>query len=76
VAAVKCKGKKAPAKGTPDHFEKLLEGLCPNHAYPIKHAYKDYSLMRWFLSRGSNKVIQRRSVTPQQMTPRGRRVPS
>ena len=42
-------------EGTPNHFEKLLEGSCPNHAFPVKHLLKDYNLMRWFLSRGSNK---------------------
>ena len=41
-------------EGTPNHFEKLLEGSCPNHAFPVKHLLKDYSLMRWFLSGGSN----------------------
>ena len=42
-------------EGTPNHFKKLLEGPCPNHAFPIKHLYKDCSLMRRFLARGSNK---------------------
>ena len=27
----------------------------PNHAFPVKHLYKDYNLMRRFLSEGSNK---------------------
>ena len=45
----------ATVESTPDHFEKLLEGPCPNHAFPIKHLYKDYGLMKWFLSGGSNK---------------------
>ena len=44
-----------PWEGTSNHFEKLLEGPCPNHAFPIKHLYKDYDLMKRFLSRGSNK---------------------
>jgi hypothetical protein len=44
-----------PTEGTPDHFEKLLEGPCPNHAYPIKHQYKDYSLKKHFLSGGSKR---------------------
>jgi hypothetical protein len=35
------KGKKAPTEGTLNHFEKMLEGPCPNHTYPIKNAYKD-----------------------------------
>ena len=41
--------------GTLDHFEKLLEGPCSNHAFPVKHLYKDYVLMKRFLFGGSNK---------------------
>jgi hypothetical protein len=37
VAAAERKGKKAPTEGAPDHFEKLLEGPCPNHAHLVKH---------------------------------------
>jgi hypothetical protein len=55
VAAAERKGKKVPTEGTMDHFEKMLEGPCPNHTYPIKHTYKDYELMKKFLSRGSKK---------------------
>ena len=43
------------AEGTLDHFEKLLKGSCPNHAFPIKHLYKDCILIKRFLTRGSNK---------------------
>ena len=46
VATANRKGGRKPTKGTPDHFEKLLEGPCPNHAFPVKHLYKDYNLMR------------------------------
>ena len=45
LAAIKRKGGQAPTEGAPDHFEKLLEGPCPNDAFPIKHLYKDYGLM-------------------------------
>ena len=55
VAAVDRKGGRKPTEGTLDHFEKLLEGPCPNHAFPVKHLYKDCGLMKRFLSRGSNK---------------------
>ena len=44
-----------PTEGTLDHFEKLLEGPCLNHAFLVKHLYKDCTLMKWFLSSGSNK---------------------
>ena len=33
----------------------LVYITCPNHAFPIKHLYKDGVLMKRFLSRGSNK---------------------
>ena len=41
-------------EGTPDHFEKLLEGPCLNHSFLVKHLYKDCGLMKRFLSRGFN----------------------
>ena len=55
MAAADHRGGQKRAEGTPNHFKKLLEGPCPNHAFLIKHLYKDCSLMRWFLSGGSNK---------------------
>ena len=55
VAAIDRKGGRKPMEGTPNHFKKLLEGPCPNHAFLVKHLLKDCSLMRWFLSGGSNK---------------------
>ena len=41
-------------EGTPNHFKKLLEGPCLNHSFLVKHLYKDCSLIRRFLSGGSN----------------------
>ena len=55
VAAMDHKGGQKPVEGAPNHFEKMLEGPCPNHAFPVKHPLKDCSLMQKFLSRGSNK---------------------
>ena len=49
------KGVQKPTEGTQDHFKKLLEGPCLNHAFPVKHLYKDCILMKQFLSGGSNK---------------------
>ena len=40
---------KQPQLGLPDHFDKLMESPCINHAYPIKHLYKDYELLKHFL---------------------------
>jgi hypothetical protein len=64
VAAAECKGKKASAEGTLDHFEKMLKVPYPNYAYPIKHAYKDYGLMKKFLSRGSKKGDEKKAQPP------------
>ena len=64
MVTVDRKGGRKPAKGTPDHFEKLLEGPCPNHAFPIKHLYKDCVLMKRFLSGGSNKGEHRKEPKP------------
>jgi hypothetical protein len=33
----------------------MLEGPCPNHAYLVKHTYKDCGLTKKFLSGGSKK---------------------
>ena len=55
VAATDRRGGQKPVKGTLNHFEKILEGPRPNHAFPIKHLYKDYTLMKRFLFGGSNK---------------------
>jgi hypothetical protein len=38
----------------------MLEGPFPNHAYPVKHAYKDYGLMKKFLAGGSKKGEQKK----------------
>jgi hypothetical protein len=64
VVAAEQKGKKAPAEGTPDHYEKLLEGPCPNHTYPVKNLYKDCSLMKRFLSRGSKRRNKKKKPDP------------
>jgi hypothetical protein len=55
VAAAKRKGGRAPGADPPDFFEKKLEGPCPSHAYPVKHAYKDCSLIKRFLSSGPKR---------------------
>ena len=40
---------KQPQQGLSDHFNKLMDGLCPNHAYPVKHLYKECELLKRFL---------------------------
>jgi hypothetical protein len=64
VVAAERKGKKASAEDAPDHFKKMLEGPCPNHAYPIKHTYKDCGLMKKFLSEGSKKEDGKKKPDP------------
>ena len=74
VAVADRKGGRKPAEGTSNHFEKLLEGPCPNHTFPVKHLYKDYILMKWFLSGGSNKRGHRGTPSRSSTTPRGKTV--
>jgi len=64
MATADHKGGRKPAEGTLDHFEMLLEGPCPNHAFPVKHLYKDCVLMKQFLSGGSNKGEHRKEPKP------------
>jgi len=60
MAAAERKAGLATAEGTPNHFNKLLEGSCPNHAFPVKHMYKDCSLMKHFFTGGSKKWEQKK----------------
>ena len=64
VAAADRKGGWKPTEGTPNHFEKMLEGPCPNHAFPAKHLYKDCGLMRKYLAGGLNKGEQEKVSVP------------
>jgi hypothetical protein len=70
MVAAERKGKKAPAKGTLDHFKKMLEGPCPNHGYTVKHALKDYGLMRKFLA-GSSTKGEHKKPDPKEDDPEG-----
>jgi hypothetical protein len=36
-----------------DHFERLIKGAYPNHAYPIQHEPRDYDMMKNFMTSGS-----------------------
>jgi hypothetical protein len=36
-----------------DHYKRLFEEACPNHAYPVTHKLKDYGMMRSFVILGS-----------------------
>ena len=40
---------KQPQQGLSDHFNELMESPCTNHAYTVKHLYKDYELLKRLL---------------------------
>ena len=40
---------KQPQQGLLDHFNELMESPCTNHAYPVKHLYKDCELLKRLL---------------------------
>ena len=40
---------KQPQQGLPDHFNKLMDSPCTNHAYSVEHLYKDCELLKCFL---------------------------
>ena len=40
---------KQPQQDLPDHFHEPMESPCTNHAYPVKHLYKDYELLKRLL---------------------------
>jgi hypothetical protein len=46
-------GSKCQARPPADHFERLLEEVCSNHAYLIKHKLKDCDMMKKFMVSGS-----------------------
>ena len=53
VVAAERMGGRSSNGNLPNFFEKKLEGAFSNHAYHVKHAYKDRSLIRRFLAGGS-----------------------
>ena len=64
MAVADCRVGWKPTEGTLNHFEKLLKGPCPNHAFLVKHLYKDCALMKRFLSGGSKKGDQGKKPKP------------
>jgi hypothetical protein len=46
-------GNKHQARPPTYHFRRLLEEVCLNHAYPIRHKLKDYDMMKSFMILGS-----------------------
>jgi hypothetical protein len=41
------------ARPPTNHFKKLLEETCPNHAYLIRHKLRDCGMMKSFMTSGS-----------------------
>jgi hypothetical protein len=64
VAAAYRKGGRAATGKTLDHFEKMLEKPCLNHAFPVKHLYKDCAVMKKYLSGGTKKGEQKKRPEP------------
>jgi hypothetical protein len=46
-------GSKSQAQPPTNHFKNLLEEICPNHTYPIKHKLRNCSMMKSFMISGS-----------------------
>ena len=40
---------KHPQQDLPGHFHEPMESPCTNHAYPVKHLYKDCELLKRLL---------------------------
>jgi hypothetical protein len=40
---------KQPQQDLPGHFNELIKSPCTNHAYPVKHLYKDCKLLERLL---------------------------
>jgi hypothetical protein len=60
VATTNQKGGRAATGEIPDHFEKVLEKPCSNHAFSIKRLYKDCTLMKKYLSGGTRMGEQKK----------------
>ena len=49
MVAVADRTGKQPQQGLPNHFNKLMDSPCTNHAYSVKHLFKDCELLKHFL---------------------------
>jgi hypothetical protein len=54
------KSSRAKAGPPKDHFEKLLDASCPDHEVPMKHALKDYRLIKNYV----NNTLKPRAADP------------
>ena len=53
---------KQPQQGLPNHFNELMESPCTNHAYLVKHLYKDYELLKRLLRQAGGQGSGRLKV--------------
>jgi hypothetical protein len=51
-----------------DHFERLHEETCPNHAYLVKHKLRDGSMMKNFIALGSSLEAWESMMSPMRAT--------
>jgi hypothetical protein len=51
VATTECDFKRC-TRPPKDHFEKILEAVCPHHPYPVKHKLRYYTMTLKFMSSG------------------------
>jgi hypothetical protein len=49
-SSIATRSDKCQARPPTDHFKRLIEEACPNHAYPIRHKLKDCVTMRNFMT--------------------------
>jgi hypothetical protein len=51
-----------------DHIEKLLEGTCPNHAYPVKHKLRVCGMMNCMASGSLARGMEVNEVPDESVT--------
>jgi hypothetical protein len=54
VAAADCASKR---QGNTNNFEQLLEKMCTNHGYPIKHNLKDCELLKRMMGQPRKRKV-------------------
>ena len=50
---------KQPQQDLPGHFHELMESSCTNHAYPVKHLYKDCELLKRLLRQAGGPKVEK-----------------
>ena len=55
-----------PQQDPPGHFHELMESPCTNHAYAVKHHYKDYELLKHLLRQTGGPKEEKRQRSSSQ----------